>query len=96
MAPVDPDAPAREMYKATFANGVEYYLDRHLHAIPTHYGDENGKQHPLVGIERASDHEEVRFVDPAGEPAPAPHPVVEDKEARIARLQAELAALTEG
>lgn len=91
----DTDAPAREMYKATFSNGVEYYLDRHLHAIPTHYGDENGTQHPLVGIERASDDEEVRFVAPDGTSTPAGDQV-EDKEARIARLQAELAALTEG
>lgn len=96
MAPVDPDAPAREMYKATFANGVEYYLDRHQHAIPTHYGDAKGVQHPLVSIERASDDEEVRFVDPHGDPAGAPADAaapVADREQQIAELEARLAEL---
>lgn len=102
MAPVDPDAPAREMYKATFANGVEYYLDRHQHAIPTHFGDSKGVQHPLVSIERASDDEEVRFVDPYGEPADGAVPAgqgsfrPEDSDAEIAALEARLAELRTG
>lgn len=72
MAPVDPDAPAREMYMASFANGVDFYFDRHQHAIPTHFGDEKGVQHALVGVQRVSDDEEVRFVEPGKGSTTAP------------------------
>lgn len=65
MAQTDPDA-AREMYRVTFSNGVDFYFDRHQHCIPTGFGDEHGVQHPVISISRASDDEVVRFVDHRG------------------------------
>lgn len=101
MPQTDPDAPAREMYKASFSNGVDYYFDRHQHAIPTHYGDGDRVQHPLTGIERVSDDEEVRFVEPGNAPAgtvPAGQGSfsVDEADAEILALEARLAELRAG
>ena len=87
------------MFKATFANGVDFYFDENVHAVPTHYGD--GKaQHPLTAIVKVADDEEARFEEPDGTRHPladkSAAPAVEDKDARIARLEAELAAANQG